>query len=194
MLPVDEKRIVDGVLRKDPLAEREFYDAHRPRLQRLATCILGYRDGDVEDAVQETFLTAFQHLHEFEFKSTLYTWLYRICVFRCYERLRARKRQVASLDTEMEVYARKAAMAAAEGSTEADHKAYQDLLSRERDAVGGKCRELLRLRDVEGFPYARIAETIKVPIGTVMSRLSRCKEIFRERVAKAARKAGWIDG
>ncbi len=191
---MEEKRLVERVLQKDPLAEKEFYDSHRPRLHRLATCILGYRDGDVEDAVQETFLTAFQHLPEFEFKSTLYTWLYRICVFRCYERLRARKRQVASMDTEMEVYARKAAMAASQEANEADHRTYQELLNREREAVGGKCRDLLRLRDVEGLSYARIAETLRVPIGTVMSRLSRCKEIFKERVARAARKAGWIDG
>lgn len=191
---MDEKKLVEAVLNKDPLAEREFYETHRARLYRLATCILGYRDGDVEDAVQETFLTAFQHLHEFEFKSTLYTWLYRICVFRCYERLRARKRQVASLDTEMELLARKAALAAAEETPASDHRAYDDLLRREREAIGGKCRELLRLRDQENRSYAAIAEILKVPIGTVMSRLSRCKEQFKERVAKAARKAGWIDG
>jgi len=191
---LEEKQLVERVLRKDPLAEKEFYDSHRPRLHRLATCILGYRDGDVEDAVQETFLTAFQHLHEFEFKSTLYTWLYRICVFRCYERLRARKRQVASLDTEMEVYARKAAMAASERTPESDQRAYREMLAREREKAGGKCRDLLKLRDEENRSYAAIAEAMKIPIGTVMSRLSRCKEQFKERVAKAARKAGWIDG
>jgi len=59
------------------------------------------------------------------------------------------------------------------------------LVARQRDLMGDPCRSLLRLRDEEEESYSSIAETLKVPIGTVMSRLARCKEALKKLVLSA---------
>src|SRR5258708_10393161 len=90
---LDDRALVKGLLEKEGSSERFFFHTYRPKLYRIATFILGNGDPDVEDVVQETFLAALQDLPKFEFRSTFLHWLRRICVFRCYERIRRRKRQ-----------------------------------------------------------------------------------------------------
>jgi RNA polymerase sigma-70 factor (ECF subfamily) len=185
--------LVQLILKKDPAAQQYLYETYRPKLHRFTTYFLGYRDGDIEDVVQESFLAAFDHLHEFEFRSSLSHWLYRICVHRCYERIRQRKRQLTSLDEELEVFARGMAVQHPFDQEEegAEH-GHREFLSRVRGTMDVFCRKILELRDQDGRSYAKIADALKIPIGTVMSRLSRCKEVFTRRAKKAARKEGMI--
>ena len=51
--------------------------------------------------------------------------------------------------------------------------------------MGEPCRGLLNLRDSQGKSYALISETLKVPMGTVMSRLARCRETLKQMVLQA---------
>jgi len=192
---LDDRALVQGLLRKEGSAERFFFHTYRPKLYRIATFILGNGDAEVEDAVQETFLAALQDLPKFEFRCTFLHWLRRICVYRCYERIRRRKRQVANVSEELEILTSRAAVKKAEEkSREEDKQDLLQILKSQLEALGGRCREILDLRDRQDKNYSEISKSLKVPIGTVMSRLARCKEELRQRVLKAARKRGIIDG
>jgi len=192
---LDDRALVKGLLEKEGASQRFFFNTYRPKLYRIATFILGNGDPDVEDVVQETFLAALEDLPKFKFRSTFLHWLRRICVYRCYDRIRKRKRQVASVTEELENLTDRVSMEKAEEKVREGEK--QDLLQilkTELEALGQRCREILDLRDRQNKNYAELSQLLKVPIGTVMSRLARCKEELKQRVLKTARRRGIIDG
>ena len=192
---MDDRILVQKLIEKDVSAERIFFETYRPRLRRIATFILGYRDMDVEDVLQETFLMAFRDLPTFEFRSSLFHWLRRICVFRSYDRIRKRKWTVASLDEEIEAASHGAATdRAEEADEEADRSVRLGIVRAERERMEKRCREILDLRDEQGKNYAEIVKALSLPVGTVMSRLARCKETLKQRVLGTLRRRGLPHG
>ncbi len=192
---MDDRALVQGLLSKEGSSERFFFHTYRPKLYRIATFILGYNDPEVEDVVQETFLAALQDLPKFKFHCDFFRWLRRICVYRCYERIRRRKRQAVSAHEELENLTHRAAVEKEDSrAREVEEHDLLKVLREEIAGLGKKCREILELRDRRGKNYAELSKLLKVPIGTVMSRLARCKETLKERVFRAARKRGLLDG
>lgn len=191
---MDDRTLVQGLLQKDGPSERFFFHTYRPKLHRIATFILGYNDPEAEDVVQEAFLAALQDLPKFQFHCDFYHWLRRILVYRCYDRIRRRKRQVVNLNEQLEELTVPAALEKADKKAEEGRR--QDLLEvleTAREGMGERCRELLDLRDRQEKSYVELSKHFKVAIGTIMSRLARCKEELRKRVLRAARKRGLLD-
>ncbi len=185
---MDETELVQKIIAKDGAAERLFVDTYRPKLIRFASFVLGYQDPDVEDTVQETMLVAFRELPTFQFRCTLLSWLRRICANRCFNRIRKRKWQINSLEGDLDLLSHETSVhQAEEAERKAEEQALLIVLRRERDALDETCRRVLELRDVQGMSYAAIAGKIQTPIGTVMSKLARCKEALKVRVMKALR-------
>lgn len=183
---LDERELVRKILDKDVEAERYFFLAHRDRLYRACTYVLGHQDPEVEDIVQESFVAAFHKISGFEFRSSLSHWLVRICMNRCYERIRQRQRQIVHAQEELEALAGASSVNREnQKRQDADQHRLLDLIESQKEVLGEPCKGLLRLRDWEDKSYAVIAETLRIPIGTVMSRLSRCKEALKQLVLNA---------
>jgi len=184
--PLDDRELVQKLIAKDPQAEKYFFNAYKDKLFQACTYLLGYRDPEAEDVAQEAFIVALRKLPEFEFRSSLNRWLYRICVFLCYERIRKRRRQVAHLDWELDNLSGPQAMEKQRRQDEDEEKKrLAGMIRGQRELMGEPCKDLLRLRDEEDHSYAQLAEALKIPIGTVMSRLSRCKEALKQLVLNA---------
>jgi RNA polymerase sigma-70 factor, ECF subfamily len=180
---LDDTTLVQRLLLKDPEAQRIFDQTYRLRLYRASCHLLGYRDSEAEDVVQETFLAAYQQLSTFQFRSSLYRWLHQIAMHKCFRVIRKRRRQVSTLAEEMEELAAGQALDLAQKQEgEKRKKEITETIRSERDALGEPCRSLLKKRDEEGQTYGQLAETLKIPVGTVMSRLSRCMEALRKRL------------
>jgi RNA polymerase sigma-70 factor (ECF subfamily) len=189
---LDDRTLVQRLLLKDPEAQRYFDQTYRLRLYRACCHLLGYKDSDAEDVVQETFLAALRQLSTFQFKSSLYRWLHQIAMYRSYRVIRHRRRQVSTLTEEMEELA--AGQAVDNAQKEEDERRHHqrvEAVRLVRDALGEPCRTLLKKRDEEGQTYGQLAETLKIPVGTVMSRLSRCMEALRKLLEKR-RKGGEV--
>jgi RNA polymerase sigma-70 factor (ECF subfamily) len=183
---LDDQELVRKLLDKDPEAEAFFYRTYRERLYQACCYLLGYRDPEAEDITQEAFIVALRKIHGFEFRSSLYRWLYRICVFLCYERIRKRRRQVSQFQEELEALSAPRSMERErEKEREAETLRLAGVIRTQRESMGELCRDLLRLRDEEDQSYAQLSESLKIPIGTVMSRLARCKEALRNLVMRA---------
>jgi len=143
------------------------------------------------DLTQETFLRAFQSISRFRGDANLKTWIYRIAVNQARNRWRwwrRRKRDVTvSLDATDERHEQP--LSATLRNDEAIDPE-QELLAKEREgqlreALLGMLqsyREAVILRDVGGFSYEEVANTLQVSIGTVKSRISRGRLELRRKL------------
>jgi RNA polymerase sigma-70 factor (ECF subfamily) len=138
------------------------------------------RAADAEDLVQDTYLKAFRASHQFERGTNLKAWLFTILhnTFRNARRHDGR----SPVDVDSEAVDRAADVAAA-GQTP-EQRLTRDVLDPDLqaalDAVPDAFRQALWLRDVEELSYAEIAKALDVPIGTVMSRISRGRRALYE--------------
>jgi RNA polymerase sigma-70 factor (ECF subfamily) len=183
---LEDRELVQKLLAKDEQAYRYFYQTYQERIYRASVCLLGYQDPDAEDITQDVFLAALQQLPQFEFRSSLYHWLNRICMYLCFERVRKRRRLVVGLEGDLEAAARSAFPGPGNpGPDEKEKQEMLQLIEDQKQRMGDPCKSLLDLREAQQKSYAQIAVSLKVPIGTVMSRLARCKETLKNLVLKA---------
>jgi RNA polymerase sigma factor (sigma-70 family) len=187
---LEDRELVQKLLAKDDQAYGLFYQTYRDKIYKASVYLLGYNDPDAEDVTHEVFLAALQQLPQFEFRSSLYHWLYRICMYQCYERIRKRKRLVVTMDEELEAAARSSSVGRQDWELEGKEKQKMlELLETQKQMLGEPCKGLLDLRDGQDKSYAQMAGILKVPIGTVMSRLARCKEALKDLFFRALKEA-----
>jgi RNA polymerase sigma-70 factor, ECF subfamily len=141
------------------------------------------RPADADDLVQDTYLKAFRAADQFERGTNLKAWLFTI-LHNTF--LNMRRHDVRSpVDVDSETVERAADVMAQ------DHTPEQLLtratldadLQAALDALPEAFRQAVWLRDVEEFSYAEIARIVGVPIGTVMSRISRGRRLLYDRLA-----------
>ena len=153
------------------------------------------RPQDAEDLVQDTYLKAFRAADQFERGTNLKAWLFTILHNTFRNRLRSNGRN--PVDVNSEVVEQAAEVAGEEHSPEQLlARATLDAdLQQALDGLPESFRQAVWLRDVEEFTYAEIANMLNVPIGTVMSRISRGRKMLYDqlagtRVAPATKVAG----
>ena len=136
---------------------------------------------DAEDLVQETYLKAYRGYGGFEEGTNLKAWLYRILTntfINNYRKKQRQPQQSMSEDVEDWQLAR-AESHSSTGLKSAEVEALEHLPDSEVKTALQRLPEEFRLAvylaDVEGFAYKEIAEILDIPIGTVMSRLRRCR-------------------
>jgi RNA polymerase sigma-70 factor (ECF subfamily) len=143
------------------------------------------RAADAEDLVQDTYLKAFRSAHQFEPGTNLKAWLFTILhnTFRNARRHDGRN----PVDVDSEAVERAAGDGPAELSPEQilTRASLDADLQAALDALPGAFRQAVWLRDVEELTYAEMAQVLDVPIGTVMSRISRGRRaLYRELQAR----------
>jgi RNA polymerase sigma-70 factor (ECF subfamily) len=142
------------------------------------------RAADTEDLVQDTLLRAYRAIDRFDGAHPR-AWL--LTIMRNTQINRTRRRRPELLHDPDAAFAQLAA-------TEADSQAPEELvvvqtldavISDALAALPDRYREIVTLVDVDGLTYAEAAETLGVPIGTVMSRLHRARVRLRRRLSAA---------
>ncbi len=182
---MDEQELVERILKGDERAKTEFYHAYQQKLYSFCVYFMGANDPEIEDILQEAFLAAYQKLGQFEFRSSLDTWLTQICIHQCYRHFRKRGRMVAQAEEDLEERLKPRAIEAAEqADRDKLRKARMETMDRALGSMGEPCKKMLQLRIKESASYIEIARVVKVPIGTVMSRLARCTAGLKEMVEK----------
>jgi RNA polymerase sigma-70 factor, ECF subfamily len=141
------------------------------------------RPADAEDLVQDTYLKAFRAEGQFERGTNLKAWLFTILhnTFRNMRRHDVRN----PVDVDSEVVERAADLVAEAHTPEQilSRATLDSDLQAALDELPEAFRQAVWLRDVEEFSYAEIAKIVGVPIGTVMSRISRGRRMLYERLA-----------
>jgi RNA polymerase sigma-70 factor (ECF subfamily) len=136
-----------------------------------------------EDLVQDTLLKAFRAASRFEAGTNLRAWLFTILVNTSRNRRRASARDIVEIDSQTV----ETAEPLPEQAATPEDLLLRDILDADLqaalDALPDVFREAVWLRDVEEFSYAEIARIIDVPVGTVMSRISRGRRMLHARLS-----------
>jgi RNA polymerase sigma-70 factor, ECF subfamily len=143
---------------------------------------------DAEDLVQDTVVKALRFSERFKPGTNLKAWLYTILLNTWRNRRRDTTRAPVEVDsTRVEEASDSSGAAALETPEEILLRAtLREDLQAALDALPEAFRDAVWLRDVEEFTYAEIAEMLGIPIGTVMSRISRGRRLLFERLSSAS--------
>ena len=139
-------------------------------------------EADAQDLVQDTYVKAFRAARQFKPGTNLKAWLFTILHNTFRNQRRDSGRDPVKIDSEQVELSAGADPAAGPEEQLLRGEIGPDLQAA-LDTLPEGFREAVWLRDVEEFPYREIAEMLAIPIGTVMSRISRGRRMLYERLA-----------
>lgn len=165
----------------------DFEAAAMPHLTDLyrSASLLIQNSSEAEDLVQEVYLEAWKSFHRFEPGTNCRAWLFRILFHRLHHR--RRKLLKASM---LEPRESPADLDNIVATPPVPQEIRDDDILQALAKVPPDFREVVLMSDVQEFSYKEIAEILKIPLGTVMSRLSRGRKLLRQELAEAARLYG----
>ena len=193
--PLDETAAGDeGTAR----ARAEFEEQALPFMDQLygAAMRMTRNPSDAADLVQETFVKAFASWRTFTQGTNLKAWLYRILTNTYINTYRKKQREPyqGTIDDleDWQLGGAESTTATSTRSAEAEaiDRMPASVVKDALQAIPEDFRLAVYLADVEGFAYQEIADIMKTPIGTVMSRLHRGRRMLRELLAEYAKERG----
>jgi RNA polymerase sigma-70 factor (ECF subfamily) len=165
----------------------ELVRKNQGMIVRLALGMLRDRDA-ANDVAQETFFRAFRHYQSFRSEAAFSTWTYRIAVNLCLDAVRRSGGRVVQ---PLEHAEAEAAPALRDPEPGPEGRAIVRDLVRYADAaleeLTANHRSVLLLREVEGLTYAEISGILRIPRGTVMSRLHHARNNLQKAFRRLSR-------
>lgn len=199
-LPKDDSAVPQGAILDQAdsrigLTFEQLFERYSSMVFGLVFQILGDRE-EALDVSQEVFLTIYRKMDTFRGESSLKTWIYCITLHRAANRFRwwgrLRRRGTVSLEEHLSKGSNRDTISGLRSGIQSPEEAL--LVEEERARIEQMLQELplqqriaVVMRDIEGFSYEEIAESLKVSLGTVKSRIARGREMlkrhFRETVS-----------
>ena len=167
-------------------------ERHQKKMLNIAYRMMGDYN-EACDVTQEAFLAAYKSIKKFKAEAKFSTWLYRIVINYSKNRLKQLRsrgqRESFSIDDPGEI---KIEGVSCQSFADDTNPGVQ-MEKREREIQVQKCitsldeeyRDVLILRDIQGLPYTEIKDILKIPEGTVKSRLSRARNALKDCLVKA---------
>ncbi len=180
--PVDETRF------------NELMDLTQRKVYNMAFRLAGNRP-DAEDLTQEAFFRAYRSFKDYEGDRPFENWIFRIVTRLYLDLLRNRRRRISAVSYDAPIH-RDGGEDGVYFEVADDGPSPEDTLmgstfSEDLQTALGRLtegqRELIQLADVQGVPYAEIAERLGTPVGTIRSRLHRTHKLLRSTLEKVRR-------
>ena len=175
----EEAKIIRAVVDGNTNAFEDLVLEYQKQVYHIALKMTGNEE-DAFDLSQETFLKAFRALSSFRGEAGFGSWLYRMAANLCIDFLRKKKRQgggqLISLDEEEEDRRpRELPDLRYEPQGALEKKEMRQKVQEGLQRLPHEQRLILVMRDVEGFSYQEISDTLKIELGTVKSRIYRAR-------------------
>jgi len=187
----DEPKLVSAARSGDLRAFETLVNRYERKIFRLTQNITQNRE-DAEDAMQEAFLKAFEHLGEFAGASRFYTWLVRIAVNQALMKLRKRRPGIVSLDEGIDIGEAAMPREVVDWGPTPEQRYEQTELREILGHVVGELeppfRIVFQLRDIEGLSTEETAEALGLSVPAVKSRLLRARLRLRESLNRYFRR------
>jgi RNA polymerase sigma-70 factor (ECF subfamily) len=181
----DESALVAAAKAGDVSAFETLVSRYERKIFRLTQNITQNRE-DAEDAMQEAFLKAYEHLDNFEGNSRFYTWLVRIAVNQALMKLRKRRPNQISLDEEIETGEDSIPREVEDWGPSPEQRYAQTELSGILSQVIGELdpsfRTVFQLRDIDEMSTEETAEALGLSVPAVKSRLLRARLKLRQKL------------
>jgi RNA polymerase sigma-70 factor (ECF subfamily) len=185
----DEAVLVRRVQAGDELAFRELVERYQAKIFSIIYGILRNHN-DAEDIAQQVFSKVYFSIRNFDFRSSLLTWIYKITVNECYDYLRKKRvrRLVYESDfTQEESQRMEASDPAVDPALPADERlAQRDFAVKLLSKVSEEDRSLILLKEVEGHSVEELAQMTGMNENTIKVKLFRT----RQKLLKAAQRLG----
>lgn len=185
----DDALLIKAFQKGDKKTFDELVIRHKDRIFNLCYRFLGDYE-EANDSAQEAFVKAYGSLNRFRLESTFSTWLYRIAVNVCKNKLGSSaykaKRKTVSLDNPGIPSDERVPMEFPNGApsplARMEEKEKRAFIQRALDTLPAEFRVVVTLRDVEGLSYEDIAEVTGLNLGTVKSRIARARADLRTKL------------
>ncbi|MSP58440.1 MAG: RNA polymerase subunit sigma-24 [Flavobacteriales bacterium] len=169
-----EKELVDGCIREDRICQRELWDRYSKKLMSLCIRYCNNQE-EAEDALMEAYIKIYDNLNKFKFLSSLETWMRRVTVNLCINKIRARKHIWNSIsDDEYRI--------GFNDNTFENLQVQQILKLVESLPVG--YRTIFNLYAIEGYPHKEIAKILAIDEGTSRSQFSKARKALQLSIEK----------
>jgi RNA polymerase sigma-70 factor (ECF subfamily) len=185
-----ERSLLRRLRDRDERAFRELINDHRDRVFNITYRMLGNR-AEAEDVAQEVFITVFKTIESFREESKFSTWLYRVTVNHCKNRIKYLARRHDRDKDELDETSQQAngAVNGAPVRLAQPDKALasaqmEKLLQQAIADLDDDQRAVVILRDVEDLSIEEICEITGLPDGTVKSRLHRARLVLRKKMQR----------
>lgn len=188
---IDYKKLSDEELikefqKEDTDAFKELVNRYKDKLVNFLYRFTGNRES-AEDISQEAFLKLYKNKDRYIEISKFSTWFYTIAINEAKTNYRREKKHAAvSINDfyrdEHEDYQIKSGDRIADEIT--DSEIESAIIQKAINSLGKDHREVIILRDIEGFEYEEISEILKIPTGTVRSRINRARESLKISLRK----------
>jgi RNA polymerase sigma-70 factor, ECF subfamily len=178
----DDRALVERCRAGDVSAFEPLVEKYRQRVWRLAYGVLRDRE-EAWDLAQDAFIRAWQALPSFRGESAFYTWLFRIVMNMAADRARQRAARGRAFGTDPVPEEEWERLMVEQGASPADaatRAQERERIMRGLDALPEHHRAIIMLGDLEGLSYREIADVLRIPMGTVMSRLHNARRKLRD--------------
>jgi RNA polymerase sigma-70 factor (ECF subfamily) len=181
--PLNDDEVVARVRAGETPMFEVLMRRHNQRLYRAVRAVLG-NESEVEDVMQQAYVSAFTHLDQFAGQARFSTWLLRIGVNEALGRLRQRRRHLESIDDRDDDHLPPLPTDKSMPTPEdrAAHHELASLLQRTVDELPRPYREVFMLRLVEGLDTAETATVLELSEEAVKQRLHRARGMVQQSI------------
>ncbi|MDA2924305.1 sigma-70 family RNA polymerase sigma factor [Acidobacteria bacterium AH-259-L09] len=177
--PLLEKEIIERCQSGDEEAFRAIFDRYQRKIFGLCYHFTG-NGSDAEELTQEIFLKTYLSIGQFDFRSSFYTWLFRITVNECLQH--RRKKRPRRVPLEERTFSLSPSESLPLDSVLSHEK--QEQVRQALKKLPGRYRLVLLFKEIDGLSYGEMARIFGVSEGTIASRLNRARERFRKAYEK----------
>jgi len=169
---LNDEEILDRMIAGETALYEILIRRYNPLLYKIGRSY-GFLHEDTQDLMQDTYITAYQHLHEFQRRSQWSTWLARIMINKCLYKIKTNQRmQVTTL--------------AEEGSVSVDksivHHELGKVMEKVIEGLPDTYRMVFLLREIQGLSVSETAEILNISTVNVKVRLNRAKAQLKEKL------------
>ncbi|HOF81352.1 MAG: sigma-70 family RNA polymerase sigma factor [Bacteroidales bacterium] len=174
---IEDFQLIDKAISGDDNAFAELVKRYQQAIAKIVISMLGPGE-DAQDVGQQVFIRFFRALEDFRGESTVLTYLTRIAINLSLNELNRRKRFFTLFSKATEIAKENYTMAD-ETNIEYDFE-IKELINNALQSLQPKYRSVIVLRMMEGYTTKETAKILNLPIGTVLSRLSRAQDKLKE--------------